>query len=46
MIECLPTCCDVARPVKYAPITYGDYVAWWYDSNYAVADQEDVRVEA
>ncbi len=46
MIECLPTCCDAARPVKYAPITYGDYVAWWYDSNYAVADQEDVRVEA
>ena len=46
MIECLPSCCDAARPVKYAPITYGDYVAWWYDSNYAVADQEDVRVEA
>ena len=45
MIECLPTCCDSSQPPQYPPITYADYVAWWYDSNYAVADQEDIRVE-
>lgn len=46
VIACLPTCRDADNPAKFPPITYGDYVAWWYDSNYAVADQEDVRAEA
>lgn len=45
-IACLPSCCNDANPARYPPITYGDYVAWWYDENYNVADQEDVRAEA
>jgi isopenicillin N synthase-like dioxygenase len=42
LIECLPSCRDDANPAQYPPITYDDYVSWWYDSNYPVADQEDV----
>lgn len=44
VIECLPTCRGPDNPPRYAPITYGDYVDWWYDANYPVADQEDVTV--
>ena len=39
VIECLPTCrrADVmAKP----PITYGDYLHWWYDANYDARKQE------
>ena len=46
MIECLPTCHSASNPPKFPPITYADYVAWWYDANYPVADQEDIRAEA
>ena len=42
LIECLPSCRDDVNPAQYPPITYDDYVSWWYDSNYPVADQEDV----
>ena len=44
LIECLPSCRDDTNPAQYPPITYDDYISWWYDSNYAVADQEDVTV--
>lgn len=42
VIACLPSCCGPDNPPKDPPITYGDYVDWWYDANYPVADQEDV----
>ena len=45
-IECLPTCCGDTNPPRYPPITYDDYMTWWYDANYNVADQEDLRAEA
>lgn len=41
-IRCLHTCCDDANPPQYPPITYGDYLAWWYDANYDPADQADL----
>ena len=42
LISCLPGCCGEGNPPRYSPITYGDYIDWWYDANYNVADQEDV----
>lgn len=42
LIECLPTCQAPGNPPQYPPITYSDYIGWWYDANYNVADQEDV----
>lgn len=44
VIECLPTCCDSANPPRERPITYGDYLEWWYDANYNAADQSDLAV--
>ncbi|MBT7756683.1 MAG: isopenicillin N synthase family oxygenase, partial [Rhodospirillaceae bacterium] len=34
MISCLSSCCDADNPPLYPPITYADYIAWWYDANY------------
>ena len=34
VIACLPTCQGPDRPPKHPPITYADYLAWWYDANY------------
>lgn len=45
LIACLPGCSDDRNPPQYPPITYDDYVNWWYDANYPVADQEDIRTE-
>jgi isopenicillin N synthase-like dioxygenase len=33
-IECLPTCCGPGNPPRYPPITYGQYRAWWLNTNY------------
>ena len=41
VIECLPTCQGPDRPPKYPPITYDEYLRWWYDANYDVARQND-----
>lgn len=41
-IECLPTCTNETNPPKFRPITYGDYLTWWYDANYNNQDQSDV----
>ena len=41
-IRCLPSCRDADNPERYPPITYGDYMSWWYDSNYNAADQQDL----
>ncbi len=45
LISCLPSCCSEGSPPQYPPITYDNYISWWYDANYNVADQEDIRVE-
>jgi isopenicillin N synthase-like dioxygenase len=34
VIECLPTCQGPDDPPRYAPITYGEYVAWFTGQNY------------
>lgn len=41
-ISCLPSCRDDANPAREAPITYGDYMSWWYESNYDAEDQKDL----
>ncbi len=45
-IECLPTCQGPDNPAQYPPITYGDYMTWWYRSNYDAKDQRDLAGEA
>ncbi len=34
VIACLPTCEGPERPAPAPPITYADYLTWWYDANY------------
>jgi isopenicillin N synthase-like dioxygenase len=41
VIECLPTCQGPDDPPRFPPITYADYLAWWYDANYNAAAQRD-----
>jgi isopenicillin N synthase-like dioxygenase len=41
VIECLPTCQGPGDPPRFPPITYADYLTWWYDANYNAADQRD-----
>ena len=41
VIECLPTCQGPDTPPKYPPITYADYLTWWYDANYDASRQQD-----
>lgn len=43
-IECLPGCSNNDNPPRFPPITYADYMAWWYDANYNAADQDDLAV--
>lgn len=40
VIECLSTCQGPDRPPKHEPITYSDYLHWWYDANYDARRQE------
>jgi len=40
VIACLPTCQGPDRPPKQPPITYSDYLHWWYDANYDARRQE------
>jgi isopenicillin N synthase-like dioxygenase len=43
-IVCLPTCCGRGNPPRYKPITYGEYRAWWLNTNYgAKLDQSKAR---
>ncbi|MBM85330.1 MAG: hypothetical protein CMM47_04840 [Rhodospirillaceae bacterium] len=46
MIECLPTCRGPDNPPKYPPISYSDYISWWYDANYDAKEQQDLSPEA
>jgi isopenicillin N synthase-like dioxygenase len=43
VIECLPSCRSIDEPPRFPPITYGNYLAWWYDANYNAAAQADER---
>jgi len=43
VIACLPTCRSPEAPPTFPPITYGDYLHWWYDANYNAAAQNDAR---
>jgi isopenicillin N synthase-like dioxygenase len=40
VIECLPTCQGPDEPATQPPITYSDYLHWWYDANYDAKRQE------
>ena len=42
VIACPSTCQNAANPPRFPPITYYDYMVWWYDSNYNAADQDDL----
>ena len=46
VIECLPTCRSADHPPRFAPITYADYIAWWYDANYNASAQMDAQPAA
>ena len=41
-IECLPTCTGSDNPPRWPPITYAEWLAWWYDANYDPKRQQDV----
>jgi isopenicillin N synthase-like dioxygenase len=41
VIACLPTCQSPENPPRFPPITYDDYLRWWYDANYNAAVQKD-----
>jgi len=40
VIACLPTCQGPERSPQHAPITYDEYLRWWYDANYNAALQD------
>jgi len=40
VIACLPTCTGPGIPPRFPPITYEDYLTWWYDANYDAALQD------
>ncbi|HKA61459.1 MAG TPA: 2-oxoglutarate and iron-dependent oxygenase domain-containing protein [Methylomirabilota bacterium] len=40
-IACLPTCQGPGNPARYPPISYAEYLDWWYDANYNSSDQRD-----
>ena len=39
VIACLPTCQGPDHPPRFPPITYAQYLRWWYDANYPAALQ-------
>ena len=41
LIECLPTCREEGGVPRFAPITYGDFLEWWYTANYPPERQDD-----
>jgi isopenicillin N synthase-like dioxygenase len=41
VIACLPTCQGPDNPPRFPPITYEEYLRWWYDANYNAAVQND-----
>jgi isopenicillin N synthase-like dioxygenase len=43
VIACLPTCQTPDDPPRFPPISYDEYLRWWYDANYNAAVQKDAR---
>ena len=43
VIACLPTCQTRDNPPRFPPISYDEYLRWWYDANYNAAVQKDTR---
>jgi isopenicillin N synthase-like dioxygenase len=41
LITCLPACQAPDNPPRFPPITYEQYLLWWYDANYNAALQND-----
>ena len=41
VVACLPTCQSPENPPRFPPITYADYLTWWYDANYNANVQKD-----
>jgi isopenicillin N synthase-like dioxygenase len=41
VITCLPTCQGPDNPPRFPPITYEQYLLWWYDANYNAALQHN-----
>jgi isopenicillin N synthase-like dioxygenase len=41
VIACLPTCEGPDNPARFPPITYEEYLTWWYNANYNAAAQND-----
>jgi isopenicillin N synthase-like dioxygenase len=41
-IECLPTCTGLRNPPRWEPITYAEWLEYWYDANYDPKLQRDV----
>jgi isopenicillin N synthase-like dioxygenase len=41
VIACLPTCEGLDNPARFPPITYEEYLTWWYNANYNAAAQND-----
>jgi isopenicillin N synthase-like dioxygenase len=39
VIACLPTCEGPNNPARFPPITYEEYLTWWYNANYNAAVQ-------
>jgi isopenicillin N synthase-like dioxygenase len=46
VIDCLPTCQGPDNPPRFPPITYEDYLLWWYDANYKASAQDDLAERA
>jgi isopenicillin N synthase-like dioxygenase len=46
VIECLPTCRSDAEAPRFPPITYEQYLLWWYDANYNARAQDDIAATA
>ena len=46
VIACLPTCQGPQNPPRFPPITYEDYLLWWYDANYKASAQDDIAERA
>lgn len=45
-IECLPTCVDDEHPCRYPPTTYGEYLPWFMNRDYAKTTGEEANPEA
>jgi isopenicillin N synthase-like dioxygenase len=45
-IECLPTCVDAEHPCRHEPTTYGEYLRWFMNRNYARTTGEAAGAEA